>query len=203
MIQLTTLFLILAASSSTGNPLQACRRQVRLIIAGLLLFFHDRLEVLSSLDNEETLGVLIVVVAAITWTIYALLQKQLLGTFSSVQILFVIYVVSVVVLMPFVSPGALFQLTGFHYALLAFCCLNTLIAYGCFAEALTCGMLEGQRGAGTGAAFTIATLKVIVIINPDYAFTDRLSNLSVLGAVLLMVGSALTALMPVLQQRRQ
>jgi len=51
--------------------------------------------------------------------------------------------------------------------------------------------------------FTIATLKVIVIINPDYAFTDRLSNLSVLGAVLLMVGSALTALMPILQQRRQ
>ena len=51
--------------------------------------------------------------------------------------------------------------------------------------------------------FTIATLKVIVIINPDYAFTDRLSNLSVLGAVLLMVGSALTALVPVFQQRRQ
>ena len=36
--------------------------------------------------------------------------------------------------------------------------------------------------------FTIATLKVIVIINPDYAFTDRLSNLSVLGAVLLWWG---------------
>ena len=51
--------------------------------------------------------------------------------------------------------------------------------------------------------FTIATLKVIVIIKPDYAFTDRLSNLSVLGAVLLMVGSALAALMPVFQQRRQ
>ena len=142
-------------------------------------------------------------VAAITWTIYALLQKQLLGVFSSVQILFVIYVVSVMVLLPFVSPRALFQLTGFHYALLAFCCLNTLIAYGCFAEALN--LWDASKVSAVLALaplFTIATLKVIVIINPEYAFTDRLSNLSVLGAVLLIVGSALTALMPLFLQRR-
>ena len=205
VIQLTTLFLILGGVFIYREPFAGMQKAgTGLILAGLLLFFHDRLEVLSSLDNAETLGVLIVVVAAITWTIYALLQKQLLGTFSSVQILFVIYVVSVVVLMPFVSPGALFQLTGFHYALLTFCCLNTLIAYGCFAEALN--LWDASKVSAVLALaplFTIATLKVIVIIIPDYAFTDRLSNLSVLGAVLLMVGSALTALMPILQQRRR
>ena len=76
--------------------------------------------------------------------------------------------------------------------------MNTLIAYGCFAEALN--LWDASKVSAVLALaplFTIATLKVIVIINPDYAFTDRLSNLSVLGAVLLMVGSALTALMPV------
>ena len=110
VIQLTTLFLILGGVFIYGEPFVGMQKVgTGLILAGLLLFFHDRLEILSSLDNAETLGVLIVVVAAITWTIYALLQKQLLGTFSSVQILFVIYVVSVVVLMPFVSPGRCFS----------------------------------------------------------------------------------------------
>ena len=84
-----------------------------------------------------------------------------------------------------------------------FCCLNTLIAYGCFAEALN--LWDASKVSAVLALaplFTIATLKVIVIINPEYAFTDRLSNLSVLGAVLLIVGSALTALMPLFLQRR-
>ena len=87
--------------------------------------------------------------------------------------------------------------------MLAFCCLNTLIAYGCFAEALN--LWDASKVSAVLALaplFTIATLKVIVIINPEYAFTDRLSNLSVLGAVLLIVGSALTALMPLFLQRR-
>ena len=51
--------------------------------------------------------------------------------------------------------------------------------------------------------FTILTLKVIVLINPEYAFSDRLSLLSILGAILLVLGSALTALVPLFYQRRQ
>ncbi len=205
VIQLTTLFLILGGVFVYKETFTGIQKVgTGLILTGLLLFFHDRLGVLSSVDSYESLGVLVVMIAAITWTIYALLQKQLLGVFSSVQILFFIYVVSVLVLLPFVEPGALFKLTDFQYALLAFCCLNTLIAYGCFAEALN--LWDASKVSAVLALaplFTIATLKVIVIVNPDYAFTDRLSILSVLGAVLIMVGSALTALMPVFQQRRQ
>ena len=204
VIQLTTLFLILGGVFIYKEPFAGMQKiGTGLILAGLLLFFHDRLEVLGSLDNAESLGVLVVVVAAITWTIYALLQKQLLGEFSSVQILFFIYVVSALVLLPFVTPAAVFELTNFQYTLLAFCCLNTLIAYGCFAEALN--LWDASKVSAVLALaplFTIATLKVIVIINPDYAFTDRLSILSVLGAVLLMVGSALIALMPIFRQNR-
>lgn len=204
VIQLTTLFLILGGVIVYKEPFVGIQKWgTALIVVGLLLFFNDRLEVLASLSNQETVGVLIVVLAAITWTVYALLQKQLLVSFSSVQILFVIYLVSVIVLSPFITPSLLLGLTGFQLGLLAFACLNTLVAYGCFAEALN--LWDASKVSATLALaplFTIGTLKLIVFINPDYAFSDRLSWLSIFGALLLIVGSVLTALMPVLRQRR-
>ncbi|MCG8435597.1 MAG: EamA family transporter, partial [Gammaproteobacteria bacterium] len=87
---------------------------------------------------------------------------------------------------------------------LVFCCANTLIAYGSFAEALN--LWDASKVSATLALaplFTIGTLKLIVFINPDYAFSDRLNWLSVFGAILLIIGSALTALMPVISQRRR
>lgn len=204
VIQLTTLFLILGGVIVYKEPFVGVQKLgTGLIVLGLLLFFNDRLAEFTSLDNAETIGVLIVVVAAITWTVYALLQKQLLKNFSSVQILFVIYVVSVIVLLPIVSLQQIFQLTSFQYALLAFCCLNTLVAYGSFAEALA--VWDASKVSAMLALaplFTIGTLKLIVFLNPDYAFSDRLSWLSILGALLLIAGSALTALVPVLTNLR-
>lgn len=204
VIQLTTLFLILGGVVVYKEPFVRVQKiGTGLIMFGLVLFFNDRLDVLSSLDNQETIGVLIVVAAAITWVVYALLQKRLLHDFSSVQILFSIYVVSALVLIPIITPSALLQLTQFQLLLLIFCCANTLIAYGSFAEALN--LWDASKVSATLALaplFTIMGLKVIVFFNPDYAFSDRLSWLSIVGALLLIVGSALTALMPVISQRR-
>lgn len=204
VIQLTTLFLILGGVFVYKEPFFAVQKVgTALIICGLLLFFNDRLSGLLSLENRETIGVIIVLFAAITWTVYALLQKQLLNSFSSVQILFLIYTFSIVVLLPFISPLSLFQLTQVQTFLLVFCCLNTIVAYGCFAEALNCWDASKVSAVlALAPLFTIGSLKLVVFFQPDYAFSDRLSILSLLGAFLLVVGSALTALMPVFQQYR-
>lgn len=204
VIQLTTLFLILGGVFVYKEPFFAVQKVgTLLILCGLLLFFNDRLSGLLSLENRETIGVIIVVFAAITWTIYALLQKQLLNSFSSVQILFLIYAFSIVVLLPFISPLSLFELSQIQFTLLVFCCLNTIVAYGCFAEALNCWDASKVSAVlALAPLFTIGSLKLVVFFQPDYAFSDRLSMLSLLGAALLVVGSVLTALMPVFQQYR-
>ena len=204
VIQLTTLFLILGGVFVYREPFFAVQKiGTLLIVCGLLLFFNDRLSGLLSLENRETIGVIIVLFAAITWTVYALLQKQLLNSFSSVQILFLIYAFSIVVLLPFISPFSLFQLTQVQAFLLLFCCLNTIVAYGCFAEALNCWDASKVSAVlALAPLFTIGSLKLVVYFQPDYAFSDRLSLLSLFGAALLVVGSVLTALMPVFQQYR-
>lgn len=204
VIQLTTLFLILGGVFVYGEPFVAIQKLgTAILVLGLILFFNERLRGFINLDDAETVGVIIVVFAAITWTVYALLQKQLLKTFSSVQILLCIYAVSVIVLLPFISPMSLFVLTPFELGLLIFCCLNTLVAYGAFAEALN--IWDASKVSATLALaplFTIVSLKVIVWINPDYLHSDRLNWVSILGAGFLVLGSVLTALVPVLYQRR-
>ena len=204
VIQLTTLFLILGGVFVYKEPFFAVQKVgTALIIGGLLLFFNNRLTGLLSLENRETIGVIIVIFGAIAWTVYALLQKQLLNSFSSVQILFLIYAFSMLVLLPFISPLSLFELTLMQILMLLFCCLNTLVAYGCFAEALNCWDASKVSAVlALAPLFTIGSLKLVVFFQPDYAFSDRLSMLSLLGAFLLVVGSALTALMPVFQQYR-
>ena len=204
VIQLTTLFLILGGVFVYKEPFFAVQKVgTALIICGLLLFFNNRLTGLLSLENRETIGVIIVIFGAIAWTVYALLQKQLLNSFSSVQILFLIYAFSMLVLLPFISPLSLFELTLVQILMLLFCCLNTLVAYGCFAEALNCWDASKVSAVlALAPLFTIGSLKLVVLFQPDYAFSDRLSLLSLLGALLLVVGSALTALMPVFQQYR-
>lgn len=204
VIQLTTLFLILGGVVVYKESFVGIQKfGTVLIVIGLLLFFNDRLAELASFDNEETIGVGIVIIAAITWTAYALLQKELLSSFSSVQILFLIYVFSVLVLLPFITPGSLLQLTQLQFWLLVFCCINTLIAYGCFAEAMN--LWDASKVSATLALaplFTISSLKLVVFFNPDYEFSDRLGFLAICGALLLVIGSVLTALMPALRQRR-
>ncbi len=196
VIQLTTLFLIFGGVLFYGEPFSIAQKLgTALIVLGMALFFNDRLQELLDLGSEQTIGVLIVLAAAVTWTIYALLQKKLHGDFSSAQVLLFIYLFSTLVLLPFIDPGTLLSLDGPQLGLLAFCCLNTLIAYGAFAEALK--FWDASKVSAVlvvAPLFTIGTLKLVVYINPEYAFSDRLTLLSIGGAVLLVLGSALTAI---------
>ena len=63
-------------------------------------------------------------------------QKQLLLKLDSSHILTAIYIFSALLLWPFAHPSRLFALDGLHWGLLAYCAINTLVAYGAFAEAL-------------------------------------------------------------------
>lgn len=205
VIQLSTLFLILGGVVIYREPfLRVQKLGTVLILCGLLLFFNERLFELGSLESEQTLGVLIVVAAAVTWALYALLQKQLLRSYTPVQILSMIYAFAIVALLPLAAPSLLFGLSLLQFGLLAFCCLNTVVAYGCFAEAMHCwDSSKVSAVLALAPLFTIATLKATVFFIPDYAFSDRLGALSLMGAALLVIGSVLTALVPWLSQRRR
>ena len=166
-----------------------------ILAVGLLLFFNDRLSEFTNLSGAYAFGVFLVVIASVTWATYALAQKQLLKHLDSENIMLLIYVASVFMFLPLSTPATLTGLSGFGFALLAFTSFNTLAAYGCFAEALD--HWEASRVSAVLAITPLLTLLAsewISHIWPDAGIEEQLNTLSLVGALLVVGGSILTAL---------
>ncbi|MFC6337398.1 EamA family transporter [Pseudomonas sp. CCM 7891] len=167
------------------------------LIFGFGLFFNQRLlELLTSLGNY-TAGVLTILLATTIWTFYALGQKQLLTVWNSLQVMMVIYLSCAVLLTPWAHPLQALQLTPLQGWLLLACCLNTLIAYGAFAEALA--HWEASRVSATLAMTPLVTFAAVAVaawLWPEYVHAEQVNALGYGGAVLVVLGSAMVALVP-------
>ena len=168
---------------------------VIIFVTGLLLFFNHRLDSIIGSSSNYNWGLLLVVFSAIGWAGYALAQKQLLLKYNSQQILFVTYIAASILFFPSSEIMSVEKLDSTQWFLLIFCCINTLIAYGCFAEAL-----EHWEASRVGAVLAITPLMTIIfayftnLIYPDYLLLEPLNWLSLVGALILVIGSLTTAL---------
>jgi len=165
------------------------------VVSGLVIFFNDRFEELLNLTGDYTIGVLLIIASAIMWAFYALSQKQLLETFTSGTILLWIYILAIVLFFPFAQPTHLFQLGIGPFLLLLFCAFNTLVAYGCFSEALD--HWEASRISmvlATIPLVTVVAMKLCSVLFPGYIDPEHLNLWSIFGACIIVVGSVLCSL---------
>ncbi|MEH2315774.1 DMT family transporter [Nostoc sp.] len=168
---------------------------VSVMTCGYLLFFREQLTNLITAHSTYILGSVLIVLGAATWAIYALAQKQLLQSLSSPSIMLVIYGGCALLFTPLVRIKSLFILDTFHLGMLVFCALNTLIAYGAFAESLE--HWEASRVSAVLALAPIVTLisvAVLSVIAPNLTSPEHLNFLAVLGAGLVVTGSVAIAL---------
>ncbi|MCK5354331.1 MAG: DMT family transporter [Methyloprofundus sp.] len=166
-----------------------------LFITGLGLFFNQRLYELLSELSQYTIGVIYIVIAAFTWAAYALAQKQLLKNFKSADIMLLIYITGSFLFFPNSQLTLALELDGLGWALLIFCSINTIIAYGSFAEALD--HLEASRVSAILAITPLLTIIFTQITNhlfPGYIIIETLNLLSIIGALMIVLGSMITAL---------
>jgi drug/metabolite transporter (DMT)-like permease len=165
------------------------------IAGGLALFFRDQVIAAAS-GLAYARGSLLIVVAAIVWAVYALLQKQLLTRLSSQAIQGFIYGLASLLLLPLAQPRALLALDAEHLWLLAFCCVNTLVAYGAFAEALA--HWQASRVSAILAITPLMSLAVIAAVHalwPASIASERIGAAGYLGALLVVAGSAMCSLL--------
>jgi drug/metabolite transporter (DMT)-like permease len=92
-------------------------------------------------------------------------------------------------------PLEALQLSPLQGWLLLACCMNTLVAYGAFAEALA--HWEASRVSATLALTPLVTFVAVALAAwwwPDYVHAEEINALGYGGAVLVVLGSAAVAL---------
>lgn len=165
------------------------------VVAGLCLFFADQIAIAVA-GAHYLLGAGLVLLGALLWAGYALIQKQLLNHWSSTQVLAAIYLLAALLLWPLAQPLALLELDAMHMAALLFCALNTLGAYGAFAEALA--HWEASRVSAilaTTPLLTVLTVSLVHAIAPAWVAAENIAWLGWAGALLVVAGSAASSLL--------
>ena len=162
---------------------------------GLLLFFHQRLN--SSILTSDTYltGIALIVAAAVVWSVYGLAQKQLLIEHHAKDILLLIFLAGTFFLWPMAEPRQIQGLNMTQLILLAFCGLNTIIAYGSFGLAMS--YWQASRVSAVITLAPLLTLTFTYCLNhwtPVRVAAEPMDWLSYTGALLVVGGAAVTAL---------
>jgi len=168
---------------------------VAVLTLGFALFFHAQLANLITAKGEYLLGSGLIVFGAIAWAIYALSQKQLLQSLSSANIMLIIYGGCALLFTPLAKINTIFTLDIFYFLTLLFCALNTLIAYGAFAESL-----QHWQASRVGAVIALAPIITLIsgwlmsVIAPNIISPENISLVGIAGAFFVVIGSISIAL---------
>ena len=160
-----------------------------IIFIGLALFFNDSLASAMTEQTSLVIGVIITVLAALTWVFYALLQKCLFNKLSSTNILLFIYILAIITLAPFSDLSQFNKIDSYGWIVLIFCGLNTVVAYGAFTQSMRhIDTTKVSTIIATIPLITIVAAYLAYIIWPNYYKFDQINPIGWLG-IILVVGS--------------
>lgn len=166
-----------------------------MLIFGLILFFNTSLIEIFTRLTDYTLGVIFGVGAATVWVIYGVAQKVLLRQLASPQILFLLYTLCSIALLPLASPAVLSQLSGWQFACLLFCGANTLVGYGALAEAMARWQAAQVSALVTlTPLFTLLFSDLLALAWPDFFAAPVLNFIGYLGAFVVVAGAMFSAI---------
>lgn len=164
------------------------------LICGMALFFNHRYAHFSDQNSPLIAGALLIAASGASWTAYALAQKRLLRSYSSESLMLLLFIAGTIVFTPFAQPAALFELMWASAALVGVIGAITVASYLSFAESMR--HVEASRVSVVLSAtplFTVLAMQAVGDWNAELLQPERLNLLSVVGALIVVAGSALSA----------
>lgn len=165
--------------------------------AGFAFFFKDQLAMaVTSRENfMQSNGWLLM--AAVTWVVYASAQKVLSRTWDPQQINLIIYTLAAVLLSPTADFAQAVNWSAWDWVLMSVLGLNTLIAYGALAMALKMAPAsQVSMVIACNPLLTLLFMKILETLRVDWIQPERISSLGYLGAVLVVTGVLLAVSKP-------
>ncbi len=161
-------------------------------LSGMALFYERQLNLLMKDTRTFNLGILFTIIAALGWTVYAVIQKKLVKRYDTQQMNLVIYGLPSLVLIPFVHFGTFTNLPNIGWALLLFLGLNTLVSYGF----ISAGIKYVEANVASiilclNPIITFASMALINYLDVKNIDQENFSILTLLGAALVITGAIL------------
>lgn len=156
---------------------------------GFAMFYKDQLT--KFLDTASlNLGVLSIVVAALAWSVYAIIQKKLVKKIQPSQMNLLVFGVPAILLLFFINPLTALELSSKQIMILLFLGVNTLIAYGSLGEAFKYLPANNISILITlNPLITLACVEVIHFFGFDWIPYAPISPVGYLGALCVITGA--------------
>jgi drug/metabolite transporter (DMT)-like permease len=164
------------------------------LLIGLGLFFWEQLVTMGN-HSTYSLGILWIIGAAVSWAIYAVLQKDLTANYSVNQLNLFIYGMCTIIFVPIIKYSDFSTLSFVTWGLVLFLGLNTLIAYG--AIALAFRYLDSNKVSVIVTMNPVVTFILMFFLakmNVSWIAPEHFSAMSILGTILALGGAVFVIL---------
>ncbi|MBV5348785.1 DMT family transporter [bacterium] len=163
-----------------------------LALIGFWIFYQQHLTALPANKSEYTKGMLLTVSAALTWAVYAAMQKKLIQLHPVTTLNLFIFGLPILLYLPFANFESLAHLSFGYWLLLIFLGANTLISYVCLSLALK--YMEAGKVSVLlimNPIITFVIMGVLTWLQVSWIAPEHFSVLSVLGALVALGGAML------------
>jgi len=163
-----------------------------LALIGFWIFYQQHLTALPANKNEYTKGMLLTVSAALTWAVYAAMQKKLIRQHPVTTLNLFIFGLPILLYLPFANFESLAHLSLGYWLLLIFLGANTLISYVCLSLALK--YMEAGKVSVLlimNPIITFVIMGVLTWLQVSWIAPEHFSVLSIFGALLALFGAIL------------
>ncbi len=187
--------LILATAGFIIFKEQLRRQQVLgylVAIVGFLFFYRDQLSAFFETQAHYKTGILLTLSGAVAWSVYAILQKQLVSKYSVDRLNLFLFALPTLLYLPFVKFSPLLHLHWTWWLLLLFLGANTFIAYTCMANALK--YTEANKVSIIvilNPMITFAVMGILTAMDVSWIQHERFSLVTIIGATIVFAGAIL------------